>query len=88
MTGIGCNTSAFSKGELACSGGIQTAKFKKEDVFGERAVTASGTKRDQTDLTPVEFRVNEPGAATYHLPINLPVGTSGVTPQVSLNPTS
>lgn len=32
-----------------------------------------------------EFRVNESGAASYTIPIQLPQGTAGVTPQVSLN---
>lgn len=31
-----------------------------------------------------EFRVNEMGAATYTIPLELPVGTAGVTPQVAL----
>lgn len=31
-----------------------------------------------------EFRVNEMGAATYSIPLALPVGTAGVTPQVTL----
>ena len=32
-----------------------------------------------------EFRVSESGAATYNIPIVLPVGVSGVTPEVSLS---
>jgi RHS repeat-associated protein len=32
-----------------------------------------------------QFRVDESGAATYTIPIQLPQGTAGVTPQVSLN---
>lgn len=32
-----------------------------------------------------QFRVDESGSATYSVPINLPQGTAGVTPQVSLN---
>lgn len=31
-----------------------------------------------------EFRVDESGSATYNIPINLPAGVAGVTPQVSL----
>lgn len=32
-----------------------------------------------------EFRVDESGAATYNIPLNLPAGVAGVTPQVSLS---
>lgn len=35
-------------------------------------------------VTSGEFRVSESGAATYSIPINLPAGTAGVTPQISL----
>ncbi|TQV87924.1 FG-GAP-like repeat-containing protein [Aliikangiella coralliicola] len=35
--------------------------------------------------TAGEFRVNEQGAATYSIPISVPTGTAGVSPQISLN---
>ena len=39
---------------------------------------------ETTGITSGEFRVSEQGAATYSIPINLPAGTAGVTPQISL----
>ena len=36
-------------------------------------------------LTAGEFRVDESGAATYQLPLNLPQGTAGVVPQLGLS---
>ncbi|RZQ52623.1 hypothetical protein C1E23_13260 [Pseudoalteromonas phenolica] len=38
--------------------------------------------------TPGTFKVSEGGAATYHIPISLPAGISGNTPEVSLAYTS
>lgn len=41
-----------------------------------------------TDLSSTsagQFRVNESGAATYNVPISLPPGVAGVTPELSLN---
>ncbi len=35
-------------------------------------------------VTRGEFRVSESGAATYSIPLNLPAGTVGVTPQIAL----
>ena len=40
---------------------------------------------DKVGITAGEFRVNEQGAATYSIPLALPGGTAGVTPQISLN---
>jgi hypothetical protein len=34
--------------------------------------------------TPVQFRVNETGAATFSLPIQVPPGTAGLEPKLSL----
>ncbi|WP_444889448.1 RHS repeat-associated core domain-containing protein [Microbulbifer sp. DLAB2-AA] len=34
---------------------------------------------------PGQFRVNESGAATYQIPLSLPPGTAGVSPDLSLN---
>ncbi|ALU44497.1 hypothetical protein AT705_17110 [Pseudoalteromonas rubra] len=36
-------------------------------------------------VTPGSFRVNEQGASTYSVPISLPEGVAGVTPEVALN---
>ena len=45
-----------------------------EDVASTKVATLSG-----------EFRVDESGAATYSLPISLPAGAGGVSPQVALS---
>ncbi|WP_351019105.1 FG-GAP-like repeat-containing protein [Shewanella sp. AC91-MNA-CIBAN-0169] len=50
-------------------------------IFG---VSAS-SKAEVVGLSSGEFRVDESGAATYSVPINIPEGRAGVTPQVSLN---
>ncbi|MCW8126990.1 PQQ-binding-like beta-propeller repeat protein [Microbulbifer halophilus] len=38
----------------------------------------------ETGSLPGEFRVNEAGAATYSIPLSLPVGTGGVAPDLAL----
>lgn len=40
---------------------------------------------ETSGVTSGSFRVSEQGAATYSIPISLPSGTAGVTPQISLN---
>ena len=35
--------------------------------------------------TPGSFKVNETGAATYTVPITVPLGTAGMAPALSLN---
>lgn len=47
--------------------------------------TAQITEIDSASGVSGEFRVNEMGVATYSVPLALPVGTAGVTPEVSLN---
>ncbi|PHS14045.1 MAG: hypothetical protein COA86_16255 [Kangiella sp.] len=42
------------------------------------------TAEETNGVTAGSFRVSEQGAATYSIPISLPSGTSGVTPQISL----
>ena len=49
------------------------------DVVGDNTVAGFST-----GVTSGEFRVNEQGGATYSIPISLPSGTAGVTPQISL----
>jgi len=38
--------------------------------------------------TPVGFNVNETGAANLNIPIEIPPGTAGIAPSLSLNYTS
>ena len=40
---------------------------------------------DTIGLTAGSFRVDESGAATYSMPLSVPSGIAGVTPQISLN---
>ncbi|WP_282110484.1 FG-GAP-like repeat-containing protein, partial [Shewanella algicola] len=46
---------------------------------------SASSKAEVVGLSSGEFRVDESGAATYSVPINIPEGRAGVTPQVSLN---
>lgn len=43
------------------------------------------TVSSQVGLMPGSFRVDESGAATYSIPLQLPEGIAGVTPQLALN---
>ncbi|MGI2028346.1 RHS repeat-associated core domain-containing protein [Endozoicomonas acroporae] len=48
-------------------------------------VQTTASAADAVGITPGEFRVNESGNATYSIPIDLPKGTAGLTPGLSLN---
>ncbi|PAJ71963.1 hypothetical protein CJF42_23815 [Pseudoalteromonas sp. NBT06-2] len=88
MSGNSCDTNAFTSGKLTCSDTANSNKVEVENVFGTRSVTPSSSKTDYIGATTAQFKVSEMGAATYNVPINIPAGTAGVQPQVSLSYTS
>ena len=60
--------------------------FKKTTSFLLLLLGSVSAQADVTEvgLTPGEFRVDESGAATYNIPLNLPAGRAGVKPQLGL----
>ena len=60
--------------------------FKKTTSFLLLLLGSATAQANVTEvgLTPGEFRVDESGAATYNIPLNLPAGRAGVKPQLGL----
>jgi len=100
MNGNGCDIEAYTSGDLICSTpeSTETISFAGEantDEFStfsdvERykttsEINGSSIGYSHIGVTEGQFRVNESGAATYSLPINVPKGTAGVTPQIALS---
>ncbi|NQZ09747.1 MAG: hypothetical protein HRT35_21560, partial [Algicola sp.] len=65
------------------SAAFTMAAFNKSTSISDAAVL-TGLSGD-VGFTSGQFRVNESGAATYSVPLNLPEGVAGVKPQISLN---
>ena len=84
MTGNGCNVSAFTSGNLACSK-VESASVEVVNTGVISELFPSESKYDHVHATGAEFRVNEMGAATYQVPFSLPKGTAGVQPSLGLS---
>jgi len=68
--------------------GYKESAYVNLTSFNESA-TVTATKSltglsNDVGTTGGQFRVNESGAATYNIPLNLPAGVAGVKPEVSL----
>lgn len=61
---------------------VNTSILLAATLLGIGQATASGM------ATPVGFNVTETGAATFNIPIEVPPGTAGIAPSLSLNYTS
>lgn len=63
------------------------ASFYRLAIFllGTAGLSATLSAATLVGVTTGQFRVNEQGAATYSLPLSLPSGTAGVTPEIGLN---
>ncbi|WP_159084052.1 FG-GAP-like repeat-containing protein [Saccharobesus litoralis] len=62
-----------------------SVRISDVDTFTSVNEGAASVSNDNVAVTAGKFRVNESGAATYSVPIQLPEGTAGVKPSVSLN---
>ena len=88
MTGSGCDVEAYESGSLICSEpqGTQTVSFvgnKSTGVVSAPEVNTS--ENEHVGTVSGSFRVSESGAATYNIPISVPKGIAGVTPQLSIS---
>lgn len=67
---------------LTSGSGIPGGKTTSSDSVGASSTVSKNFIAGTSDGA---FRVNEQGAATYSMPLNLPQGTAGVAPELSIN---
>lgn len=66
---------------VADSSGVPVTQTRELTPSTDQPIAANAT---HVGSTAGQFRVDESGAATYNIPISLPEGVAGVTPQLSL----
>ncbi|WP_444897186.1 RHS repeat-associated core domain-containing protein [Microbulbifer sp. SSSA005] len=81
------NIVAFNSRTSPCANGcyngvVETPPEPAASILPDSTAMAISA---ETGTLPGQFRVNEAGAATYSIPLSLPVGTAGVAPQLALN---
>ncbi|WP_445358897.1 RHS repeat-associated core domain-containing protein [Microbulbifer sp. ANSA005] len=84
------NGQAFMESISPCQAGCYNGITEKPPAPAEAPQVNLGdlSISESIGALPGEFRVNEAGAATYSIPLSLPPGTAGVTPELALAYTS